>query len=197
MIFQDLYRDVTTANCTGAAFSEAVDIDGEGLRSALDVSGGTATDAQPVDGRARLRSALSVTGGTVAGVLSLGDERDQWRIRVRPSGNGLVTLSLASSGACGSASAICTEDGRALSARIATTIAGPPGLSVADAEVQEAANARLAFAITLARAASDTVTVQATTSDGTAGAGATVRGLSAPTDFLPGLADLCPVSRDS
>ena len=32
------------------AFSEAVDIDGVGLRSALVVSGGPAADAQPVDG---------------------------------------------------------------------------------------------------------------------------------------------------
>ena len=109
MIFQDLYRDVTTANCTGAAFSEAVDIDGEGLRSALDVSGGTATDAQPVDGRARLRSALSVTGGTVAGVLSLGDERDQWRIRVRPSGNGLVTAVAGLIGRVRSSNAVSPE----------------------------------------------------------------------------------------
>ncbi len=43
-----------------------------------------------------------------------------------------------------------------------------PGLSVADAEVEEGAGATLAFAVTLSRAASGTVTVDYATSDGTA-----------------------------
>ena len=71
----------------------------------------------------------------------------------------------------GSAPALCTEAGGGLEAGLATRVQGPPGLSVADAEVREAANATLAFAVTLSRAPSGTVTVDYTTSDGTATAG--------------------------
>ena len=136
--------------------------------------------------RAKLRSALTATGGTVAGVLRIGGQRDRWRIRVRPSGNGAVTLSLASSGACGSASAICADDGRALSGTVGTTIIGPPGLSVADAVVTEAANATLAFAVTLSRAASGTVTVGYATADGTAAAGSDYTATNGTLTFAAG-----------
>ena len=47
----------------------------------------------------------------------------------------------------------------------------PPGLSVADAEAQEGAGARLDFAVTLDRAAAQAVTVDYATADGTATAG--------------------------
>ena len=46
--------------------------------------------------------------------------------------------------------------------------AGPPGLSVADAEVEEGPNAVLAFVVTLDREAPSTVTVDYATADGTA-----------------------------
>ena len=65
---------------------------------------------------------------------------------------------------------MCTEDGRPLSNSPSATVAGPPGLSVADAQVDEGPDAALAFAVTLGRAASGTVTVSYAKSDGTAAA---------------------------
>ena len=105
---------------------------------------------------------------------------------MQPSGNGAVTVTLPASVPCGEAHAICTADGRALSNTISTTIQGPPGLSVADAEVEEAANAVLAFAVTLDRAASSTVTVDYATSDGTATAGEDYTSKSGTLSFAAG-----------
>ena len=64
-----------------------------------------------------------------------------------------------------------TADERALSHSLSATIAGPVGIAVADARVDEAAGALLAFAVTLSRAASGTVTVDFATADGSAQAG--------------------------
>ena len=63
---------------------------------------------------------------------------------------------------------------------------GPPGLTVADAEVEEAANATLAFAVTLSRAPSGTVTVDYATSDGTAAAGSDYTATSGTLTFAAG-----------
>ena len=45
-----------------------------------------------------------------------------WRLLVDPDGSGDVTLSLASSGACSTSTAVCTGDGRALSNSLAATV---------------------------------------------------------------------------
>ena len=59
--------------------------------------------------------------------------------------------------------------GAVLGARSASfTVLNPPALSVADAETEEAANAKLAFKVSLNRAAKETVTVDYATSDDTA-----------------------------
>ena len=58
---------------------------------------------------------------------------------------------------CDASAAICTSDGRKkLSNSLSAAVAGPVGISVADARVGEGAGARLAFAVTLSRAASGT-----------------------------------------
>ena len=131
------------------AFSAALRISYRTLRDeALAASGGTVTNAARVDGRS-----------------------DLWTITVEPSGVGAVTLTLPASVPCGETGAVCTADGRALSNPVSATIVGPPGLSVADAETEEAPGAVLAFAVTLDRAASSAVTVDWATADGTAAAG--------------------------
>ena len=112
--------------------------------------------------------------------------RDLYRFQLRPSGNGAVTVSLASTGACGGAAAVCTSDGRALSNVPEATIAGPPSLSVADAEVDEGPNAALAFAVSLSRAASGPVTVDYATSDVTATAGDDYTAASGTLTFAAG-----------
>ena len=95
-------------------------------------------------------------------------------------------MTLSPSPPCGAAGAVCTEDGRTFTAALATRIQGPPGLAVADAEVEEAANASLAFAVTLSRAPSGTVTVDYATSDGTATAGSDYTATSGTLTFAAG-----------
>ena len=119
----------------------------------------------------KIAQALALTGATRGDVRRVDGRRDLYWFQLRPSGNGAVTVSLASTGACGGAAAVCTSDGRALSNVPEATIAGPPSLSVADAEVEEGANAALAFTVALSRAASGSVTVDYATSDGSATAG--------------------------
>ena len=111
---------------------------------------------------------------------------DHWRIRIQPSSHEAVTVTLSPSPACGATGAVCTEDGRTFTTALATKIQGPPGLAVADAEVEEAANASLAFAVTLSRAPSGTVTVDYATSDGAAAAGSDYTATSGTLTFAAG-----------
>ena len=78
------------------------------------------------------------------------------------------------------------RDGRRLSNAIGRVIGGPPSLSVADARVEEAANAVLDFAVSLSRAATETVTVNYATSDGTATAGSDYTEASGTLTFAAG-----------
>ncbi len=129
---------------------------------------------------------LAATGGTVTGARRVDGRRDLWEIEVDPSGSDGVTVTLAAGDSC--ATAPCTSDGRTLSQAITATIEGPPlpGLSVADAQVEEGPGAKLGFAITLDRAVAWTVTVQAATSDGTAVAGEDYRAKTLTKTFAPG-----------
>ena len=115
------------------------------------------------------RRFLRVSEGTLEDAGRIDRRKDYWEFSIRPTSYRAVTLSLASGETCGEV--ICTFDGRPLSAPVTATIIGPPGLSVADAAVDEGAGAQLAFGITLDRAATGTVTVEAATADGTATAG--------------------------
>ena len=129
-----------------------------------------------------IRALLGVTGGSVTrlrrkgGKGGKGGRLDHWQIRIQPSSHEAVTVTLSPSPPCGATGAVCTEDGRTFTTALATQIQGPPGLAVADAEVEEAASASLAFAVTLSRAPSGTVTVDYATSDGTATAGVGLHG---------------------
>ena len=66
-----------------------------------------------------------------------------------------------------------------------TTVTGP-GVSVADAQVQEAEGAVLAFRVTLAEAQTSAVSVRYATSDGTATAGTDYKAVSGALRFAPG-----------
>ena len=164
-------HDGSSAFTLRLAFSEAV-FDGseafaknQAIRNALQVSGGTAMGGRRVDPGAY----------------------DRWIVRIRPSGNGAVTVSLpATTGGCGTAGAICTPDGTGLAKGASATIQGPPALSVADAEVAEGPGARLEFTIALSRASASTVTVRAATSDGSATAGDDYEAKSEAKTFAPG-----------
>ena len=159
--------------------------------------------------RKLLDRALSATNGTILHARRVVKKRgDRWEIHVEPSGDEAVTVSLpATTGGCRGATAICTPDGEPLSNALTATIQGPsaqeaqpqqaaaaagasapalPTLSIADATVEEGANKPLVFAITLSEASAETVTVVATTSDGSAVAGEDYRAKSKTFTFEPG-----------
>ena len=109
-----------------------------------------------------------------------------WKIKVRPSGWDDVTVTLAGGRACGTEGAVCTKDGKVLANTAVATVPGPLALSVADARIDEAPNAVLAFEVTLNRAAGGTVTVGYATADSTATAGADYTATSGTLTFAAG-----------
>ena len=144
-------------------------------------------DAAVEEGSKRhIRALLGVSGGSVTRVRRKDRRLDHWRVRVEPSSHEAVTVTLSPSPACGAAGAVCTQDGRTFTSALATRIEGPPGLTVADAQVREAANAVLAFAVTLSRPPSSTVTVDYATSDDTATAGSDYTAASGTLTFAAG-----------
>ena len=125
-------------------------------------------------------SAFTVTNGSVrAAERVVKGENRRWRIGVRPSSNDDLTITLA-------AGAVSTESGRPLSNTVSATVAGPVGISVADARVEEGAGAVLAFAVTLSRAATSAFSVDYATSDGSAQAGADYTAASGTLSFQAG-----------
>ena len=99
------------------------------------------------------------------------DKNKAWTIRVKPDGNERITITLPAAVSCTDNKSICTHDDRKLSQSTSATVDGPVGISVADVEVVEGANAVLVFAVSLTRATSSALTVDYATSDGTATAG--------------------------
>ena len=72
--------------------------------------------------------AFTITGGEVMKAQRL--QKDPisniaWRITVRPTGNGDVTVLLPITEDCGADGGICTKDGRKLSNRLEFTVTGP------------------------------------------------------------------------
>ena len=102
---------------------------------------------------------FAVTGGEVRKARRVDGRNDLREIHIEPKGWDDVTVMLAGGRACGTEGAICTADGKVLANTAVATVPGPLALSVADARVDEAAGAVLAFEVTLNRAASGTVTV--------------------------------------
>ena len=134
------------------AFSEDVGIGYATMRDdAFEVDEGDVTRARRADGR-----------------------HDLWEITVEPDGREAVAIALPGGRACGETGAVCTrgDDPRPLSNSPSATVAGPaaavtPTVDIADAGGAEG-DGDIAFAVTLDGAATDTVTVDYATSDGTA-----------------------------
>ena len=124
--------------------------------------------------------AFTVTGGEVTNARRKTQGSSQsWEIEIEPAGNGATSITLP-------AGAVSTSDGRSLEAAVSDSVAGPVGVSVADAEVDEAAGAVLSFAVTLSRAAEVAMTVDYATSDGTAQAGSDYTAASGTLSFATG-----------
>ena len=135
----------------------------------------------------RLREdVVAVSGGRATAAGRVNRRRDLWELTVEPDSLADVTVTVAAGAACGTPAAVCTSDGRALSNTISATVRGPVGISVADAHVEEDAGAVLAFAVTLSRAASRTLTVDYATSDGSAQAGVDYTAASGTLTFQAG-----------
>ena len=124
-----------------------------------------------MNGRRLREDVVAVSGGRATSAGRVDRRRDLWELTVEPDSLADVTVTLAAGAACGTPAAVCTKDGRALSNTISATVRGPVGISVADARVEEAEGALLAFAVTLSRAASGTLTVDYQTANGSAQAG--------------------------
>ena len=112
-----------------------------------------------------------VTNADITGARRVDGRRDLWEMTVEPDSHQAVTIRLPKTTGCDATGAVCTSDGRPLSHSLRATVRGPVGISVADARVDENKGAALAFAVTLTRAASETLTVDYATENGSATAG--------------------------
>ena len=139
-----------------------------------------------MNGRRLREDVVAVSGGRATSAGRVDRRRDLWRLTVEPDSLADVTVTVAAGAACGTPAAVCTKDGRALSNTISATVRGPVGIAVADAHVEEDAGAVLAFAVTLSRAASGTLTVDYATSDGSAQAGVDYTAASGTLTFQAG-----------
>ena len=131
--------------------------------------------------------AFDVDGGAVRNARRRQSGSDlSWEITVEPSSHRDVSIRLPETGSCSASGAICTGDGRPLSHALSASVRGPAAMSVSDARVEEAAGAAVAFAVTLSRAASDRVTVDYRTRDGSAQAGEDYEAASGTLTFSAG-----------
>ena len=107
---------------------------------------------------------------------------DYWKITVDPDGNKDVTMTVKGNRNCGAVGAICTKEEQPAkltnspSATIVysaddTTGTSTPSVSIAGGSGTEGTNTSISFTVTLDEAATDTVTVDYATSDGTADGG--------------------------
>ena len=135
----------------------------------------------------RDNGAIKVVGGAVRKARRQTAGNSQaWNIEVEPEGYGAVTIRMPETTDCDASGAICTGDGRPLSHSLSATVAGPVGISIADARVEEAAGALLAFTVTLSHAASGTLSVDYATADRSAQAGVDYTGASGTLTFDAG-----------
>ena len=77
--------------------------------------------------------AFSVSGGTVKRARRVDGRRDLRELHVRPKTTGEIRIDLPATTDCDADDAICTADDRPLSHSLSATVAGPVGISVADA----------------------------------------------------------------
>ena len=117
---------------------------------------------------------FTVTGGDVTGARRVNGRNDLWEITVKPDGQGDVSITLPGNRDCGTTGAVCTrgENPRPLSNSPSATVAGPPAAVTPTVGISDASGTEgdgdIAFTVTLDSTATDTVTVDYATSNGTA-----------------------------
>ena len=116
--------------------------------------------------------AFTVTGGTVVGVRRLDRPGNiRWEISVSPDSNGDVTVVLPTTTDCEAVGAICTEDGRRLSASTSAIVSGPapvgtvPVAVIVSGTTPVAEGATVSFTISLNRAAPTALSVAVSVAD--------------------------------
>ena len=131
--------------------------------------------------------AFEITGGAVRRApRQQSGSNLAWTIHVEPTGPGAVDIRLPATTDCGSSGAVCTGDGRKLANSPADTVAGPAGLTAADATADENNDPTIDFTVNLDRNAASTVTVDYQTADGTATAGSDYTAANGTLSFGPG-----------
>ena len=129
---------------------------------------------------------FDVTGGRIENASRLvGGKNNGWTLRIVPSGFGDVTVRVKGTSACDTAPGVCAADGRKLAGGLTVSTAGPATLSVADATVEEGADATLEFTVTLSKARNTATTVDYATGNGTATAEADYTETSGTLTFGP------------
>ena len=118
------------------------------------------------------KRAFTVTGGKIKKAKRVTKGNNQaWTLHVQPLGTGAITLLLPATTDCAAKGAICNGTDplvNSVAAMIPFRQVVVPRLSVADAEVQEAAHATLDFVVTLDEPTSETVKVNYATRPGSA-----------------------------
>ena len=131
---------------------------------------------------ARIKSSLAVSGGTRGDVWKASPPaRDDFWIRVTPSGDGAVALSLPTVTDCEDTGAVCTADGRPLSQAVSATVPGPasglPRISIAPGTTPVPEGTAAAFTLTRTGDTAAALTVDVSVSE----TGATVSGTAPAT----------------
>ena len=107
-----------------------------------------------MNGRRLRAEVVAVAGGRATAAGRVDRRRDLWQVTVEPDSPADVTVTLAAGAACGTPAAVCTKDGRALSATILATVEGPdegpPPLTASFEDVPEAHDGERAFTFRVA-----------------------------------------------
>ena len=138
--------------------------------------------------------AFTTTGATVTGAEQIDNRKDRWQLTLQPAGDRWATITTVPKADCDAAGAICTDEDHPvqLGNSPAATILGPqavettePTASITGGTATEGTDAAVIFTVTLDEAATDTVTVDYASADGSATAGSDYTSTSGTLTFDP------------
>ena len=140
----------------------------------------------PTGGKNAVAASLTMARAAKWGVKGLDTTGHLYRSALRPHDFRPITVTLKPTSSCSAAGALCSAGGARLEDGISVTIPGPVAIRVADAEVDEAPDAVLAFVVTLDRVRHAAVEVDYATEDGSAIAGDDYTAASGTLTFAAG-----------